>query len=64
MTKNEAIELMDQGRKVTHRYFTSDEWMCKFGYLYKFEDDCLCSINDFWVLRDGDSWDDGWSEYE
>lgn len=27
MTKQEAITAMREGKKVTHRYFSSNEWM-------------------------------------
>ena len=27
MTKQEAIQAMREGKKASHRYFSSDEWM-------------------------------------
>ena len=27
MSKEEAIQAMKEGKKVTHRFFSSDEWM-------------------------------------
>lgn len=34
MTKQEAIQAMREGKKVTHRYFSSDEWMGIKGEMF------------------------------
>lgn len=62
MTKDEAIQAMEQGHKVTHRYFSADEWMRLAGRLYEFEDGCLCDPDEFWPDRE-EGFDDGWSIY-
>lgn len=63
MTKAEALEAMKEGKKVTHRYFTADEWMTIENGLIKLEDGVKCSITEFFKWRTGDAWDDGYSLY-
>ncbi len=60
MTKDEAIKAMQDGKKVSHRHFDSNEWMKQDGVGYVFEDGCHCAPRDFWHWRDDDSWIDGW----
>ena len=38
MTKEEAIKAMQDGKKVTHRYFSSNEWMSMHDGLIVLED--------------------------
>jgi len=61
MTKEEAIAAMKDGKKVSHRLFTSDEWMKIKGSRYEFEDGCSCNPNEFWSRRIHASWDSNWS---
>lgn len=60
MTKEEAIEKMKAGEKVTHRYFTSDEWMTMEGGKIVLEDGVRCSTHEFWRWRTDDVWNDGY----
>lgn len=64
MTKSEMLEALKEGHKVTHTYFTSDEWM-KDGdnYDIEFEDGCKCSFQQFWQGRNTPDWNEGWSLY-
>lgn len=67
MTKDEALEKMKQGFKVSNQYFTSDE------FLYMKENGVIMSedgynFNDwFFNIRKGEEWEewklDGWSVY-
>ncbi len=64
MTKDEALEKMKQGFKVSNQYFTSDE------FLYMKEDGVIMSedgynFNDwFFNIRKGEEWKlDGWRVY-
>ena len=61
MTKNEALEAMKQGKKLTHKNFTGDEWVTTGVIGYRFEDNCQCDKLDFWRYRHDDSWSTGWS---
>jgi hypothetical protein len=58
MTDNEAIAVMFQGKKVTHKSFTKDEWMKLEGTVYEFEDGCLCDFSEFYRFKSG------WSIFE
>lgn len=62
MTKQEAIEQMKEGIKITHTYFAKDEWvtMNSRGEIV-LEDGVICSPNEFWQWRKSDDWNDGYS---
>ncbi len=64
MTKQEAIKAMSEGKKVTHRYFTSDEYMSMCNDMILLEDGVECSPNEFWKYRTGSAWDDGYELFE
>lgn len=61
MTRQEAISLMMSGKKLTHTYFQSNEWVTineKGNYL--FEDGVELSSNEFLAFRTADEWNYGW----
>ena len=62
MTKEEAIKAMKQGQRVTHKYFSPNEWVTinKSGE-YLFEDGYTISEQQFWKLRSSNEWETGWS---
>ena len=65
MTKQEAIQAMRKGKKVTHRYFSPNEWMTiESGNIITLEDDCSCFIDEFFRYRSGSSWDDGYELFK
>ena len=64
MTKEAAIQTMQEGHRVTHRLFDPDEWMQEVGSLYEFEDGCLCSFDEFWRWRTDVQWLEGWKLYK
>lgn len=55
---------MQEGRKLTHRYFTPGEWVTMGGRGFIFEDGCTCSIEEFWQDRSNNQWNDGWYHYQ
>ena len=61
MTKLEAIDAMNRGHKVTHRFFTSNEWMSVtvMGNI-QFEDGVICEPEEFWHNRNK-GWEQGYS---
>lgn len=61
MNKQEAIEAMEAGNKVTHRYFSRDEWMTMENGKILLEDGVLCIPTKFWQYRTDKSWEDGYS---
>jgi hypothetical protein len=62
MLLEEAKILAQQGIKVTHRYFTSDEYMIMKGNIIVFEDGCEIFFND-WV-EGKDYLKEGWEKFE
>ena len=61
MTKEEAKEQMRAGKKVTHRYFTIEEWVTMEDGRILLEDGVRCSEHEFWAYRTSKSFDDDWS---
>ncbi len=64
MNKQDAIKAMSNGSKLTHAFFSSDEWVKERSFLtLKFEDGCVCDKNTFWIYRTDQNWNEGWSIY-
>lgn len=66
MTKEEALQAMIDGEKVSHRYFSSDEYIYMIAQDIWTEDGYNCgTVNGvFWQERDGENWENGWSIYK
>jgi hypothetical protein len=64
MTKEEAIAAMRQGKRVTHHWFTSDEWMTIDRGEILLEDGVRCDYYEFWNSRFQEGWKDGYSLFE
>lgn len=65
MTKAEAIAAMLRGKKVTHTYFCSGEWMTmKDDFTIAFEDGVQCPVHEFWYDRTDDGWNSGYSLFQ
>lgn len=65
MTKAEAIEEMLKGNKVTHRSFTSNEWVTAINQsTYLFEDGVKCSEFEFWRYRGHINFDTDWELFK
>ena len=60
MTRGEAIKAMREGKKVTHKYFTPDEWATQSHGLILIEDGVKCSPAEFWTDRQSEMFADGW----
>ena len=60
MTRKEAIRAMLEGKKVTHTYFTSDEWATQENGLIVLEDGVKCQPFEFWRDRTSPIFNDGW----
>lgn len=65
MIKCEAIQAMRNGEKVTHRWFSPNEWMTltKDGMML-LEDGVVCHPREIWDYRTDSSWDDGYSIFK
>lgn len=61
MTRKEAITAMREGKKVTHDYFTPDEWATQEHGLILLEDGVKCAPSAFWHDRQSKMFDDGWA---
>ena len=60
MTKDEAIEAMIKGEKVTHRHFLSHEWIgMSYGSIVT-DDGFTLSADEFWSLRTHESFLTAW----
>ena len=64
MTKKEAIILMQQGVKITHIYFSKEEWVTMEDGMILLEDGVRCEQVEFWKWRTSDFWNEGYSEWE
>jgi hypothetical protein len=66
MSKDEAIEQMKLGHKLTHRHFTNDEWIKtnQKGEVYIFEDGVEWPKYEFWLWRTDKSWESDWELYK
>ena len=62
MNKTEAITALKQGKRLTHRHFTPEEWVERHpsGKLV-FEDGCQCSMTEFWQYRTCENFNKDWA---
>lgn len=60
MTKVQAVDAMKAGKKVSHKYFTSEEWMTIEEGMFLFEDGNRCHMKQFWETRYEDWWNSDW----
>jgi len=66
MTKDEAKQAMREGKKVTHRYFTPDEWVKsdQDGVIYILEDGVELTAREFWKYRTNPAFESDWQLFE
>jgi hypothetical protein len=65
MTFIQAVELMKQGKKLTHRYFSNNEWVTMQGNLTMiFEDGVKCTTQQFLMDRTDLAWAEDWEEFK
>jgi hypothetical protein len=60
LPKHLAIKAMQNGRKMRHRLFTEAEWVTMKDGMMLFEDGHTCTPAEFWNVRFGQVWFDGW----
>lgn len=63
MTKQEAIHAMSEGKKVTHYFFTPEEWVTCKGNKMLTEEGYEHDPYEFWSWRKGADWNEGWELY-
>jgi hypothetical protein len=54
---------MREGKKITHRHFSPEEWMTIEDGKILLEDGVKCSQAEFWKWRTDASWNDDYSLY-
>jgi hypothetical protein len=67
MTKLEALEELSKGEAITHVNFTDEEYIeqsLASANHYLDENGYYLEIGEFWALRSGAAWDDGYSIYK
>jgi hypothetical protein len=64
LTKEEAIASARKGDKITHSYFTPDEWFTIQGNMMTFEDGVRMFIEDFFSTRTGAEWREGYAVWK
>lgn len=66
MTKQEAIQAMQDGKKVRHEYFMDDEFISMTdNEIFDEKGYKMRGANfDFWTDRKGEAWENGWSIVE
>lgn len=64
MSKEEAIQAMMNGKKVTHRFFLSDEWMTMRDGMIVLEDEVICDFSEFWMWCTDVVWDSGYELFD
>lgn len=62
MTKAEAIEALEQGKKVKHTYFTADEFIYMKDRILR--DEKNYRLRHFWRYRTEKIFDTGWSIFQ
>lgn len=60
MDFKDAVALMKQGKKLTHRFFTTGEWVTMEGNEFIFEDGVRCSLPEFISHRIDLAWNEDW----
>jgi len=66
LTKDTAIVLMSQGLKLTHTYFSKDEWVTMIPGMNMMltEDGYKTVSGEWWSYRMGPAFETGWSLWE
>ena len=62
MDKQEAYKALEDGHRVRHRNFAADEWVEASinPHVYIYEDDVRHHRDEFWAMRQSQSWLNGW----
>ncbi|MDR2274492.1 MAG: hypothetical protein LBF27_26535 [Sphingobacterium sp.] len=60
MNKEEALQFMKDGSKISHEYFQSHEWMTIRDGKILLEDGVKCSVEDFFAYRTSSDWEEGY----
>ncbi len=61
MNREDAIKAMKQGKKVTHRFMSWNEYIYMIGDVLYDEEDCILNFEEFWKHRNVENWNKDWS---
>lgn len=64
MNKEDAIKALRSGKKISHKYFSSDEYIEQKEGFYYDEKGYQIDIESFWYYRRNDGFEDGFEIYE
>lgn len=69
MKKHEAMSAMNEGKKITHLYFSPGEYVClsedfPISGEYLFEDGAKIHASEFWRARPDALWRDDWEIFK
>jgi hypothetical protein len=65
MNRAEAKHAIEAGKKVTHEYFTAEEWVSYYdNHVYIMEDGVMVHEVLFWADRQAVFFDDGWEIWQ
>lgn len=64
LTKNEALELMSRGEKITHNFFSKEEWITMTNGKVETEDGYFMYVHLFFDIRQGEDWETGYGIFK
>lgn len=65
MTKKEAMAFaISTGKPIRHQTFSKGEYVIYVGSELRDEEGIILPQNEFWSIRSGGIWEDGWQEYK
>jgi len=64
MTKNEAIDAMKKGEKVTHRHFSDNEFITMKDGVIVDENGYRLNADEFWAYRTNNAFAEDWEIYK
>lgn len=65
MTRNEAMAFaISVGKPIRHKSFSKGEFVQYKGKELVDEEGTILPQQEFWAIRSGGSWENGWEEYK
>ena len=64
MTKEEAQEAAQKGKKITHRFFSIEEYVTMKDDKFLDENNYVLDWDDFWAIRNSKRWETDWEIYK
>jgi hypothetical protein len=64
MTREEAQQAALYGEKITHEFFSKNEYVTVTGHTFFDENDYELDWDDFWNIRSSERWQNDWKIYK